>query len=107
MNARSSAESWKGLFNINLTGRIQENQLRVELKQKNNQGETGFDLGLNLTLLDSAFAVSFFPVNPILGYSRWMVNAGNKIVVGKDLKVNADLRMAYRDNVGRDSFSGT
>ena len=99
LNARSSAESWKGLFNINLTGRIQENQLRVELKQKNNQGETGFDLGLNLTLLDSAFAVSFFPVNPILGYSRWMVNAGNKIVVGKDLKVNADLRMAYRDKL--------
>lgn len=98
-NAGSSAENWKGLFNINLAGRIQADQLRVELQQKNNKGQIGFDLGMNLTMQDSAFSVSFFPVNPILGYSRWIVNADNRITVTKDLKINADLRMAYQNKL--------
>ena len=95
VTAGSSAESWKGLFNVNMSGRMQGNEFRWELKQKDAQGQIGFDMGVNLVMRDSAFTVSFFPMNPILGYTRWIVNADNRIVVGKDWKVDADLRMAY------------
>ncbi|MEG1948987.1 MAG: translocation/assembly module TamB domain-containing protein [Odoribacter sp.] len=91
----SSATAWKGLFNINMTGRMQGDHSRFELKQKDAEGKIGFDLGVNLRMRDSAVSVSFFPMTPILGYSRWIVNADNYVTVGKDWKVNANLRMAY------------
>lgn len=91
----SSADTWKGLFNINLSGRLSGDQARLELIQKNREGEVGFDLGMNLTLQDTAFTVSLFPVNPVLGYNRWMVNADNYITVNQDKKIEANLRLAY------------
>lgn len=93
--AGSSAEAWKGLFNLNVNGRIQGDRLRLELKQKNAAGEVGFDLGTNLTMRDSSFTVSFFPMTPILGYSRWIVNADNRVTVSRDWKIKANLRMSY------------
>lgn len=95
MSAGSSSEAWKGLFNINVTGRMVSDQLRLELKQKDAQGRIGFDLGVNLLMQENSFVLSFFPVNPILGYSRWIVNADNRVVVHKNGQVNANLRMAY------------
>lgn len=95
IGAGSSNEAWKGLFNVGVTGRMQGDRFRLELKQKDAQGQIGFDLGVNLIMQDSAFTVSFFPVNPILGYRRWIVNPDNRIIVNKDWKINANLRMAY------------
>lgn len=91
----SSAEAWKGLFNVNMTGRMQGDRFRVEIKQKDAEGKVGFDLGVNTVLGDTSVAVSFFPMNPILGYSRWIVNADNRVVIGHEGKINANLRMAY------------
>ena len=91
----SSANAWKGLFNINMTGRMQGDRFRVEFNQKDAEGKVGFDLGVNTVLGDSTMTVSFFPMNPILGYSRWIVNADNRLVIGKHGKINANLRMAY------------
>lgn len=56
-------------------------------------------MGINLVMLDSAFTVSFFPMTPILGYSRWIVNADNKVTVYKDWKIDANLRMAYQNKL--------
>lgn len=99
MNAGSSSEAWKGLFNVNISGRMQGDRLRLELRQKDAAGKIGFDLGVNLVMQDSAFTVSFFPMNPILGYGRWIVNADNRITVWNDWKVNANLRMAYMNKL--------
>ncbi len=99
LGAGSSDESWKGLFNVSLTGKMQGNEFRLELKQKDAQQQVGFDMGINLTMLDSVFTLAFFPMNPILGYSRWFVNADNKITVYKDWRIKADLRMAYQNKL--------
>lgn len=90
LSAGSSSEAWKGLFNINLTGRMQGDRFRIELKQKDAQGKLGFDLGINTTLGDSAILVSLFPMNPILGYSRWIVNADNQIRIASGGKIKAN-----------------
>lgn len=91
----SSADAWKGLFNISMNGRMQGDRFRVEFKQKDAEDKVGFDLGVNTVLGDSTISVSFFPMNPILGYSRWIVNADNRVVIEKKGKINANLRMAY------------
>lgn len=38
-------------------------------------------------------------MTPILGYSRWIVNADNKVTVYKDWKIDAILRMAYQNKL--------
>ncbi len=95
VSAGSSSEAWKGLFNVNINGKMQDDRFRMELKQKNAAGETGFDLGLNLLFGDTTMTASFFPINPILGYSRWIVNPDNRIVIGPQGRIKANLRMAY------------
>lgn len=99
LTAGSSSEAWKGLFNINMMGRMQGDRFRVELKQKDATGKVGFDLGVNTILGDSTMIISFFPMNPILGYGRWIVNADNQIVVGQHGKIRANLRMAYMNKL--------
>lgn len=95
IGANSSADLWKDLLNLNIAGNIQGDRLRIELKQKNAAGDVGFDLGVNLTARDTGLIVSLFPMTPILGYSRWIVNADNRIVFKKDRKIFANLRLAY------------
>ena len=94
-----SANEQKGPFHVNLTGNMLGNYFRTELKQKDGQGEIGFNLGMGVTLEDSTVSVSFFPITPILGYRRWIVNSDNKIVIGEKGKIHANLRLAYSDKL--------
>lgn len=97
--AGSSSEAWKGIFNISMTGRMQEDLFRAELKQKDASGRIGFDMGINLQFEDTTLTASLFPINPILGYSRWMVNPDNRIVVGPKGRIRANLRMVYMNKL--------
>lgn len=101
LSAGSSSEIWKGLFNVGVNGRVQQNRFRMELKQKDAQGEVGFDLGVNAVIGDSSVVVGFFPTNPVLGYSCWEVNADNRVEVGPYGRIQADLNMAYQDRLVR------
>ena len=95
--SNSSGESWKGLFNIVMTGRMHGERFRTELKQKDAEGLTGVELGINTVMGDSTLTVSFFPTDPILGYNRWQLNADNYVEIGKHGRIQADLSMAYED----------
>lgn len=93
MNAGSAAEEWKGLFNMNLSGRMVEDNLRLELRQKDSGGKVGFDLGANLVMRDTAFEVVFFPVNPMLAYNRWSLNEDNRVEIYSSRRIEANLNM--------------
>ena len=99
MQTNSSSDTWKGLFNIGVTGRAQGEYFRVELTQKDEKNRVGFELGVNTVLKDSVVSVSFFPVNPILAYSQWMVNVDNRVDIGKHGRLRANLRMAYQNKL--------
>lgn len=95
-----SADIQKGPFSVNATGNVLDDHLRMELKQKDGKGETGFDLGVDLTMGDSVFSASLFPMTPILGYSRWIINPDNRIeIIKKSKLVKANLRLAYGDKL--------
>lgn len=97
----SAAEAWKGLFNLGVNGRMQGKHFRAELKQQNAEGRVGFDLGVRAELGDTSLTVGLFPVNPVLGYSRWTVNEDNWVTVDRRKRIRADLHLAYGDKVVR------
>lgn len=99
MDVNGSANIEKGPFSVNVSGNLVGEQVRLELKQKDGKGELGFDLGVGLTMSDSLFAVKLFPMTPILGYHRWIVNPDNRIVVKKNKQIEANLRLAYDDKL--------
>lgn len=95
----NSAEGFKDILNMNISGALQKNNLSLLLKQKDSQGQIGFDAGLNLTLRDSTVSLSLFPMTPIMGYQRWILNADNRITLMKDGKMKANLRLAYQNKL--------
>ncbi len=97
----STSGDWGELFNLNLTGKIEKDQFRVELLQKDALGKLRFEIGVNTTLGDSSMAISLFPMNPILASNRWSVNKDNRVLVKKGGKINANLQMAYMNKLIR------
>lgn len=95
----NSAEGLKDILNMNISGTLQKDQLRLVLKQQDSQGRIGFDSGLDLTFRDSSYSVSLFPMTPIMGYQRWILNADNRVTVTKDWKIKANLRLAYQNKL--------
>lgn len=90
-----SADLQKGPFQVSVSGNVLGDHLRLELQQKDGKGDIGFDLGAGLTMGDSVFAVSLFPMTPILGYRRWIVNPDNLIEIKKSKQVKANLQLSY------------
>lgn len=89
----------KDLYKVCLQGSVSDNRLEIAVRQQNKEGEIGVDIGTDLIFRDSSLTVSFFPVDPTLGYSKWMVNAGNQLTFYKDGAITADLRMAYQEKL--------
>lgn len=101
LDLSNSSDNFKDLFHINASGFVRQDQVRVAVKQQNREGITGFDLGLDFTFRDSVVSMSFFPMTPILGYSRWIINADNRITLYDKKKIDAHLRLAYEDKLIR------
>lgn len=99
MDVNGSANIEKGPFSVNVSGNLLGDHLRMELKQKDGKGELGFDLGAGITMSDSLFAINLFPMTPILGYRRWIVNPDNQIVIKKNRQVDANLRLTNNDKL--------
>lgn len=89
----------KDLYNVQASGYIRQNRLEVELCQKNKEGQVGVHIGADLILRDSSFVIRLFPENPVLGYSTWIVNADNRIIIGPEGQITADLRIAYQEKL--------
>lgn len=89
----------KDLYDVMLYGSVQDNRFKLAALQKNKEGQVGVDFGAAFTFRDSSFAVNFFPHDPILGYTKWMVNAGNELNFYKGGEMTADLRMAYQEKL--------
>lgn len=95
----NSKGNLKDLYKIRAEGSVQQNIIRVGLKQQNEQGEIGVDFGLELTLGDTTYSVSMYPMTPVLGYSRWIVNPGNHVTFYGNKNVDANLKLTYEDKL--------
>lgn len=80
---------------VKLDGFFENNRLGVKMKQRNLQGQTGFDIGGNITLDgDSVAVLRLDPLNPVIAYKDWEVNEENFIQYSFTHKhLDADLHM--------------
>lgn len=87
----------KDLYNVRLFGSVQGNEIQLSVLQKNKEEKTGMEIGMKVTLQDSAIAVTLFPEQPFLGYGQWRVNKDNYIIFYSDHRIEADLQLGYQE----------
>lgn len=79
---------------VTMRGGIRGPVLDVLVEQENIKRETGYRVGVNATLTDSAVNMRFFPKNPIIGYRKWAVNDSNYVNLNyADKMLKADLQL--------------
>lgn len=84
---------------VALSGMATDNIAALRVRQSNISGRTGYDMGLQAVMADSIVRVSVMPLDPVIGYQPWTVNAGNFISYClTDKHVDADIRMKGADS---------
>ncbi len=64
---------------VSLNGYIAGNNIGAYFRQRNIQNETGYNLGLVMSMTDSVVAVKFTPLKPVIAYKNWTVNENNRV----------------------------
>lgn len=64
---------------MSLNGYVADNRIGAYFRQRNINDETGYNLGLILTMTDSIMSVNFTPFNPTIAYKSWTVNEDNYV----------------------------
>ncbi|MDE6487176.1 MAG: translocation/assembly module TamB [Muribaculaceae bacterium] len=84
---------------VALSGLATDNIAALRVRQRNIRDKTGYDIGMQAVMADSVVRVSVMPLDPIIGYQPWTVNAGNFISYRfPDKHVDADIRMKGGDS---------
>lgn len=71
--------TWDDMAQVDVEGGIKGSTIDFMVRQRNIQHETGYHLGCNATLTDTAVNARFFPAEPIIGYRQWTVNDNNYV----------------------------
>lgn len=93
-NVDNRPGTFDNFAHVALSGMATDNIAALRVRQRNIQDKTGYDIGLQAVMADSAVRVSVMPLDPVIGYQPWTVNAGNFITYRfPDKHVDADIRM--------------
>ncbi|MDY3911633.1 MAG: translocation/assembly module TamB domain-containing protein [Sodaliphilus sp.] len=79
---------------VTMRGGIGGPVLNFLVEQQNIKRETGYRVGVNAALTDTAVNMRFFPQQPVIGYRKWNVNDSNYVIfnyLSKMLKANLQL----------------
>lgn len=84
---------------VALSGYLANENLALFLNQSNIKNETGFRFGINLTGADSVLTMRLAPLNPIIGYKTWALNADNVVTYDfADSHLDANLELSSGDS---------
>lgn len=80
---------------VDLDGYFETGKLGINLQQADIQGKRGFDLGTTVTFnRDSTMTLRIDPLDPMINYRKWKVNAENFIKYDfRHRHLDADVRM--------------
>ena len=67
--------------------------------------QKGVDLGVDVQSSDSTFTLHVTPLNPIVAFRRFTVNADNHITIDRNYHVTADLDLVADDGTGLKIYS--
>ena len=71
--------SFDQFAHVKLSGFIADENLAAFINQSNIDNQTGFKIGFNVAASDSVLTLRLTPLNPIIGYKEWKLNADNFI----------------------------
>lgn len=92
-------------FETTLRTRLTHNGLESALQFIDAKGVKGVDLGLTAETSDSMLLVRMTPLNPVLAYRNFKVNADNYISLHKKNHVNADMHLVADDGTAVKLYS--
>lgn len=87
--------TWDEFASVDIKGGVIRSTLDMLVSQRNIRNETGYRVGVNATLTDSAVNARFFPKNPVIGYRKWSVNDSNYVSLNykrRELLANLQLQ---------------
>lgn len=79
---------------VRAIGFIANQNLALYVNQQNIKNETGYKLGFNLSAIDSILTLRLVPLQPVIGYRDWTLNADNFItynMLSRHIDANLDL----------------
>ncbi len=92
MGNRRNNATLSEFADVNVNGYLGENRGLVSITQKNQEGKTGYRLGMTVALADSLVNVHFTPRKATVAYLPWTFNFDNHIDVNlKNYQINANL----------------
>ncbi len=93
---KENPNKFEVLFSSWLSGK----SVGVQLQYLDEQRRKGVDLGLLAQAEDEGLRLSVTPMNPILAYRNFTVNADNYIFLGRQKQISANLNLVADDNTG-------
>lgn len=94
VNADNRPGTMDEFAHVALSGMVMDNLAAMRIKQRNIEDKTGYDIGLQASITDSIVRASIMPLDPVIGYKPWTVNAGNFVSINTaDKHVDANIRM--------------
>ena len=86
--------TWDEFASVTMRGGVRGSVLDFLVEQENIKHETGYRVGLNATLTDTAVNMRVFPKEPVIGYRKWAVNDSNYVNLNYANKMlKADLQL--------------
>lgn len=92
-------------FGITVNGGIDGKGARLTAEYDNERGETGALIGLEAVLEEEGTTLHVIPENPTIAYRKFRLNRGNRIFIGDDGKILADVRLADDKGTGLHIYS--
>lgn len=99
MGNRSNNSSLAEFADVNLNGYLGSNRILLSVTQKNQQGETGYRLGMTGAVADSVVSVHFTPLKAVIAYLPWKFNSDNHIDLNLlNRHINANLMASSKES---------
>lgn len=92
-------------FEATLKALITSNGLETSFLFIDGNGRKGVDIGVNIETSDSATQVRLTPLNPVLAYRNFSVNANNYISINNTNHIQADMNLLADDGTSLRLYS--
>ena len=93
------------VFDIFLDGNVLEHGLSLNGAFYDNNNELGLKLGAEATMTNDGIYFRLTPKHPVIAYEDFTLNDSNYILLGKNNRIYADVRMKAADGTGIQIYS--
>lgn len=89
-----------GAFATLLTTKLKANNAEAQLVFTDAKGKEGVNIGVQSERMSGGVRLHFLPLNPIIAYRRFELNANNYVALDKDGRLDADVNLLADDGTG-------